>query len=184
MTLPSHWFFTQRCREAEFAENFQLSVSAIFDANCMRFIWDATGCFVFASPPHPRQRKRFRVAGQAAKGGRSSRQGWQVWPQEVAGLAVRGGRSSRQRWQVKIPGATRQRGKRVQKKAPRRDAEGCVSLAASANTAHAANRTALFLIILPDLFSLPWLWASELQKSTHPLHPASDSKAIQSAKAL
>ena len=27
-------FFTQRCREAEFAEDFQLSVTVIFDVNC------------------------------------------------------------------------------------------------------------------------------------------------------
>ena len=27
-------FFTPRCREAEFAEDFQLSVTVIFDVNC------------------------------------------------------------------------------------------------------------------------------------------------------
>jgi hypothetical protein len=30
-------------------------------------------CFVFASPPHPRQMKMFMVAGLAPKGGRSGR---------------------------------------------------------------------------------------------------------------
>ena len=56
-SLPSHRFFTQSCREAEFAANFQLSASVIFDADCtnlLRFslretyIWDATGAsFLF-----------------------------------------------------------------------------------------------------------------------------------------
>ena len=33
---PIVFCLTQSCREAEFAENFQLSVSAIFDANCTK----------------------------------------------------------------------------------------------------------------------------------------------------
>ena len=34
ITIPED--FTQRCREAEFAENFQLSVSIVFDVNCTK----------------------------------------------------------------------------------------------------------------------------------------------------
>ena len=60
-------------------------------------------CFVFASPPHPRQRKMFRVAGLAPRGGRSGPQRWQVWPSEVAGLAAKGGRVRPYTWGVHSP---------------------------------------------------------------------------------